>query len=250
MVNTGVRLAVKMLLEGPYDQNTQLMNDALRASGLIPAQEPYTALGFTQAGNGGGEARQAGAFTAAGNNAIVDWVLVELRDAATGQNIVATRSALVQRDGDVVAEDGASPIAIEAVPGNYKVAVRHRNHLGAMTSASVALTTAPTSVDLSLPATAAYGSEGRKTVGARTVLWAGNALRDAVLRYTGGDNDRDPILVRVGGAVPTNTVAGYWPEDVNLDGVVKYTGPANDRDPILVNIGGTVPTSTRAEQLP
>ena len=250
VVNTGVRLAVKMLLEGPYDQNTQLMSDALRASGLIPAQEPYTALGFTQAGNGGGEVRQAGAFTAAGNNAIVDWVLVELRDAATGQNIVATRSALVQRDGDVVAEDGASPIAIEAVPGNYKVAVRHRNHLGAMASASVALTTAPTSVDLSLPATAAYGSEGRKTVGARTVLWAGNALRDAVLRYTGGDNDRDPILVRVGGAVPTNTVAGYWPEDVNLDGVVKYTGPANDRDPILVNIGGTVPTSTRAEQLP
>ena len=250
VVNTGVRLAVKMLLEGPYDQNTQLMSDALRASGLIPAQEPYTALGFTQAGNGGGEVRQAGAFTAEGNNAIVDWVLVELRDAATGQNIVATRSALVQRDGDVVAEDGASPIAIEAVPGNYKVAVRHRNHLGAMASANVALTTAPTSVDLSLPATAAYGSEGRKTVGARTVLWAGNALRDAVLRYTGGDNDRDPILVRVGGAVPTNTVAGYWPEDVNLDGVVKYTGPANDRDPILVNIGGTVPTSTRAEQLP
>jgi hypothetical protein len=82
------------------------------------------------------------------------------------------------------------------------------------------------------------------------VLWAGNALRDVVIRYTGGNNDRDPILVRVGGAVPTNTVAGYWPEDVNLDGVVKYTGPANDRDPILVNIGGTVPTSTREEQLP
>jgi len=37
---------------------------------------------------------------------------------------------------------------------------------------------------------------------------------------------------------------------VTLDGVVKYTGLENDRDIILVNIGGTVPTDTREEQLP
>jgi len=37
---------------------------------------------------------------------------------------------------------------------------------------------------------------------------------------------------------------------VNMTGQVKYTGAANDRDPILVNIGGTVPTTTRLEQLP
>jgi len=39
-------------------------------------------------------------------------------------------------------------------------------------------------------------------------------------------------------------------EDANLDGQVKYTGASNDRDPILVNIGGTVPTNTRVQQLP
>jgi hypothetical protein len=39
-------------------------------------------------------------------------------------------------------------------------------------------------------------------------------------------------------------------EDVNMDGVVKYTGANNDRDPILVNIGSTVPTQTRSAQLP
>ncbi|MFN6114419.1 MAG: hypothetical protein ACK46C_00885 [Flavobacteriales bacterium] len=43
---------------------------------------------------------------------------------------------------------------------------------------------------------------------------------------------------------------GYWQEDVNLDGVVKYPGPQNDRDPVLVNLGGALPTATRAEQLP
>ena len=45
------------------------------------------------------------------------------------------------------------------------------------------------------------------------VLWAGNALRDTNLRYTGLSNDRDPILVRLGGTMPTNVVAGYYTED-------------------------------------
>ena len=48
----------------------------------------------------------------------------------------------------------------------------------------------------------------------------------------------------------TNTVIGYYLEDVNLDGVVSYTGTLNDRDPILVNIGGSVPTAVRQAQLP
>ncbi len=82
------------------------------------------------------------------------------------------------------------------------------------------------------------------------VLWAGDVNGDGVIRYTGGDNDRDPILVRVGGLVPTSTVSGYFEEDVNMDGTVKYTGQNNDRDPILPNIGGVVPTNTRIQQLP
>ncbi|MBZ0205938.1 MAG: hypothetical protein K8H89_06405 [Flavobacteriales bacterium] len=51
-------------------------------------------------------------------------------------------------------------------------------------------------------------------------------------------------------AIPTATAPGYYKEDTGLSGVVKYTGIQNDRDPILMNIGGTVPTSTILEQLP
>jgi hypothetical protein len=54
----------------------------------------------------------------------------------------------------------------------------------------------------------------------------------------------------VGGTLPTATVTGYWAEDVNMDGVVSYTGANNDRDPILVNIGGTEPNNVRTQQLP
>ena len=86
------------------------------------------------------------------------------------------------------------------------------------------------------------------------MLWAGNTRLDAPtpfkLKYTGANNDRDAILLRVGGTTPNSVASGYYPEDVNLDGSVKYTGAGNDRDPILVNIGGTVPTNTRVQQLP
>jgi len=35
-----------------------------------------------------------------------------------------------------------------------------------------------------------------------------------------------------------------------MDGVIRYTGENNDRDPILTNIGGVVPTLIRPERLP
>ena len=70
------------------------------------------------------------------------------------------------------------------------------------------------------------------------------------VKYTGSSNDRDAIIVFIGGTTPNNSLPGYRPEDVNLDGVVRYTGGNNDRDPILQNIGGSTPTNTRTGQLP
>ena len=82
------------------------------------------------------------------------------------------------------------------------------------------------------------------------VLWAGDTFFNGDIKYTGTNNDRDPILQAIGGVVPTSMVTGYLNTDVDLDGRVLYTGSGNDRDPILQNIGGVVPTNTRFEQLP
>lgn len=69
--------------------------------------------------------------------------------------------------------------------------------------------------------------------------------QDGIIKYTGQDNDRDPVLQYIGGSVPTNTVDCLCcKEDVTNDGTVKYTGFDNDRDPILQAIGGSVPTNT------
>ncbi|MBL8000963.1 MAG: hypothetical protein JNL05_03285 [Flavobacteriales bacterium] len=251
-VSNTVTVAPKLFLEGPFD-GVSLMRDDLRSAGLIPGSEPYTSLGYTQVAGGGGEVIAPFVLDATGNDAIVDWVFVELRNASTPSQVVATRCALLQRDGDVVGIDGLSPVLFNAAPGSYHVAVRHRNHLGAMSAAPLTLGILPVTLDLRDSATPTWGTDARKQMGANMVLYCGNVRRDLPLntiKYTGAANDRDPVLNAIGGLMPTATVTGYMVEDVNLSGVVKYTGTANDRDPILVNIGGVVPTNTRTEQLP
>jgi hypothetical protein len=251
----GVKVDAKLWLEGPYNTGTLTMNDDLRAAGLVPTTEPYTAMGFTNAGGGGGETTTANILSVTGNNAIVDWARIELRSSADPSSIVATRQCLVQRDGDVVsASDGTSPVTLSVGNGSYYVAVRHRNHLGAMTAGTIALSGTAATVDFRSTGTSTYGTQAQKQIGSVMALWAGNTLIDVpaprLLKYTGASNDRDKILTAIGGTVPTNTISGYRDEDCNLDGTVKYTGSSNDRDMILVNIGGSVPTNTRTEQLP
>ena len=248
-----VSIAVRGVLEGPYNSTTGLMGDALRIFQVIPFVEPYTSMGYPHVG-GGGESVASSELATTGTNAIVDWVVVELRSSATPATVLATRSALIQRDGDVVATDGASPLVFDLLGGDYHVALRHRNHLGVMTQTPVALSAAPTGVDFSLASIMTYGTNARKSLSGTfpvQALWAGDVTFNKQLKYAGSNNDRDPILVAIGGTVPTNTLSlVYRQEDITMNGVVKYAGSGNDRDILLQNIGGSIPTATRNAQLP
>jgi len=245
----GVLVSAKAFLGGPYDSVDQRMRDALRSDGLIPLEEPYSAMGLVPDDSAVTTTPLALSWT--GANAPVDWVLLELRDATVPDSVIARRAALIQRDGNIVSVDGVSPVSFCTAAGPYHVAVRHRNHLGVQTAAPITLVnTTPNVINFSLAATPTYGTDAQQDVNGVQVLWPGNTVPDNAVKYIGATNDRDPILVRIGGTVPTLTVDGYWPEDVNLDGTVKYTGALNDRDAVLLTIGGTVPTVTRTEQLP
>ena len=250
-----VQVSPKVFLEGPYNATTGVMSDALRAASLVPNTQPYTALGYTFIGTpGAGGTLGAGVFTPTGNNAIVDWMIVELRSTAAPATVVASCAALVQRDGDVVALDGTSPVSIAAAVGSYHVAVRQRVHLGAMTLGGIALTSTTTVVDFTAVATNTFGTNARKSITGTfpaQALWMGDVTFNREIKYTGSANDRDPILVKVGSTAPNNILTGqYAREDPNMDGTVKYTGSANDRDPILVNVGSTTPNNIRVEQVP
>ena len=244
-----VKVSLKLFLDGPYDMVSGLMHDSLRVQGRLPLVEPYTDLGWSMSGGSATQIAQE-TLDASGPDAIVDWVLVQLRDALDPSVVLRTRTALVLRNGDVVSTAGDTAVFFDVDPGSYHIAVRHRNHLGCMTASAVALDSIPTLIDLRDPTTATWGVEARRIVGAHAVLWKGNVISDPQVKYTGVSNDRDPILQAIGGVVPTNVVSGYRGEDVNMDGDIKYTGVANDRDPILQIVGGVVPTNVRTEQLP
>jgi hypothetical protein len=238
-----ISITAGVWLFGAYDPNSTLMRDDLRASGLL-GSSPLLSV--------------------TGNDAIVDAVTIEFRDQSSPSTILVSLSLRVQRDGDIVTADG-NPIITAILPSApYYVSIRHRNHLGAMTATAHNLTNSPTTFDFRSSTLPLWGTNATRSAFSTRLLWAGNSNEPyswstdlgwgqwgtRAIKYTGADNDRDPILTRIGGTIPTSTMNGYYNEDVNMDGVVKYTGANNDRDIILQTIGGTVPTAVRLEQLP
>ncbi|MBL7984121.1 MAG: hypothetical protein JNM91_03945, partial [Flavobacteriales bacterium] len=246
-----VRLFTDVFLEGAYQPNFPgLQRSDLFPAGMLPMEEPYTGMAFSQMGSGG-ENISSNTFNPQGNTLPVDWVMIELRSPQIPTEVLATRNAILLDNGHVVDTDGLSSVAFYGLsPGPYYVSVKHRNHLGAMTAQPVVLNYFGSFLDFTSPNVPLFGQGAMREVNGKRMLWSGDINHDGVLKYTGPSNDRDPILVSVGGGTPNNSVTGYKLEDINLDGVVKYTGQNNDRDPILVNVGGSTPNSTRQEQLP
>lgn len=244
---TATTLGAKVLLGGAVDWTTGIMRDNLRQASLIPTTEPYSGLwGFTLENSGATAASSL--LSATGAQAIVDWVLLELRNNDAGNTVAARRAALVRANGEIVSTTGENQIAFATNPVGKRLVIRHRNHLGAMTAAT--LTASGQVVDFTSASTALYGTNALKVSGSYRALWPGDVNSDGGVLYTGTGNDRDPVLSTIGGQVATNTVTAYSRSDVNLDGVVKYSGADNDRDIVLEVIGGSVPTTVRSAQLP
>jgi hypothetical protein len=234
--HNGVLVSPKMYLKGALQPNG-LMRDDLRSKGLLPSTEPYSALaGFQHYGDGGGEAiSNPAVFHVIGNNAIVDWVVVELRSENAATVPLVTHAALLQRDGDVVDMDGISPLHFLVANGEYYVVVRHRNHLGVMTAVPKSLSNQPLLVDFTDPNMPLYGTNPCFNDGTVRALWLGDTNRDKKVIFQGAGNDVDLIFFQVLLA-PGNINASinyiltdYSQLDNNLDGMVAYSGPNNDK---------------------
>ncbi len=237
-----VKLNVKVFLQGAYDAGTGLMRDDLRTKGFLPLSQPYSAMARTSY-HIGTEVTTAAALAATGSNAIVDWVLLELRTGTTAATRVATRAALVQRDGDVVDVDGVSSVTFNnRAAGSYYVVATHRNHLGAMSEVAVALSANPTTCDFT-GAYDGFGSNAQKAIGNLNALWAGNSNHTGITHrntiFSGANNDPDAVknnvLTTVGNSALDFSYVpmGYHIGDTNLDGDVKYQGPTNDVDNLI-----------------
>lgn len=237
----GVNLHVRMFLQGALlgvKQPAGLMRDDLRVAGLIPSQEPYSALSnYSHYGEKGGSEVIASeeVLKVTGPDAIVDWVFIELRHPEVQKIVLATRSALLQRDGDVVDVDGVSAVHFEAIePGSYLVVVRHRNHLGVMAATAFDLAKKPVLVDFSQPKGKFLGNHPMIQIADKMALFAGDVNRDGEVNLEGAESDKDHLFFHVmlnGENVDGNKnfiLKGYSNYDVNMDGEVKYQGPNSD----------------------
>lgn len=257
-----VTLTLKVMLQGAlFNSSGGLMRDNLREGGYVPLNQPYSSAispRFTHVGGGGNEVTTNAVLQAnvGTGNAIVDWVFVEIRDAAAQQTVIRTVSALLQRDGDVVAANGG-PLLVTALPSTFRVSIKHRNHFGALYSQALTVVNQAVSLDFTTLTNANLyalpghtGQESMATVGAVRALYTANANFDNQIKYDGLANDRQvaasQVLSHPGNASQVLNYAnavGYASGDVNLDGKVLYDGANNDRQ-LMLNIIVTYPLNT------
>jgi hypothetical protein len=198
-VNSSVRLSLKVYLEGPYKSTTSLMNNDLRALATFPTTSPY----------GGTETINPSVLSVSTNDAIVDWVFVEL---TTSGGTVYTRSALLQADGDIVDTDGVSPLSFsQAGAGSYTITIKHRSHLKIKTSGAVLIESSGTTLNFTNGSVPISGV--LKTLSAGIYgLYTGDLNQD------GNINTEDRTA-----AWTARNLKGYNQNDCSMDGSVDAT---------------------------
>ncbi len=126
------RLNLEVFLQGPF--NGTDMNIDLHSAGLIPTSQPYDITPWNYAGS-----ESVSYFPAN----IVDWVLIELRNApdansATPATTIDQQTALLRNDGMVVNSDGLIYLQINGtVNQQLFVVISHRNHIDIMSAYSL-----------------------------------------------------------------------------------------------------------------
>ena len=275
---TSVRLRV--YLEGGLMNNNNaksadnryLMRDNLRQNPYtgqtyIPVQDPYSVATehvnvlnmFPKLGINMGTRFQtisdpATVFGVTGQNAIVDWVFVELRSKNDSTLVVASRAGLLQRDGDIVDIDGVSPLKFPGIGADYYYfVVRHRNHLGAMTQ----ILPSNTLIDFTSLSTPLFSFGMNQTVGldysgysmnqnqllGYRALYAGDFDADGKLKFVNPNDDQNILFFDVL-LYPTNINStsnfnqgyGYNQGDYDLNGKIKYDNPDDDKNLLFSQI--------------
>jgi len=230
-----IKVNPKVFLQGPSlnPETAGLMNDDLRSLNYLPTTSPYT----------DGAIVAASVLDITGNNAIVDWVWIELRDSTDNTNIKIAQSALLQRDGDVVALDGVSDLSFRLANSSYFVVLKHRNHLGVMSANPIALSAAVNMVDFTNSTFSTFGNNAQvELANGSMALWTGDTNTNNLVKFSGSSNNanviKDAILADPsnGFHAVTFTSTGYLLFDVDMNGSGKFSGSGNDSNIIKDNV--------------
>ncbi len=199
-----------LFLHGPYDAASSLMHDDLRAQNFLPLDEPYSDLGYSYNPPlpTSGYSLAPEVLEIDDSTAIVDWLILELRDAVDPTIILGSRPGLLRRDGQIVDIDGRSTPTFEAVEGGmYYIAIQHRNHLPAMTANPVLVDGSLPSYDFS-EASLHFSTQALKEI------------NTGIYGMTSGDTDGNQQITASDRANAWNerNQTGYLSSDVDMTG--------------------------------
>jgi len=124
---------ITMYIEGPFQSSTNKMNLGLNS--ILPLDQPFDTPPLS---NPSPDWYYTGTESVGTipNPFIVDWVLVQLRDApnvtsATPETAIFTQAAFITNTGQIVGLDGSSPLTFSGTnTNNLYAVVWTRNHLG------------------------------------------------------------------------------------------------------------------------
>ena len=198
----GYDLDITVFLEGPFngtDMNTNL-------NSVLPLSQPYGNSPWNYNGS------ESTALIPDPN--IVDWILIELRDApsadlASSGTMITRQAAFLRKNGQVVGVDGSSLIHFEqSITESLFVVVWHRNHVGIISANALNRTGNVYSYDFSLSEMQVLGGNiGYKQIVSGTWGMAGG---DADANGTVENADKTIWLQNAG-------TAGYNASDYNMD---------------------------------
>jgi len=222
--SVGLEVDITAFFEGPFNGTT--MNADL--NNILPIEQPYNVYPWEY--NGGEN------VASIPNSDIVDWLLVEFRDAAdvnsaTSATSLGGQAAFILRDGSIVDLNGSSILSFDyTITQNLFIVLWHRNHLPAMSKYPLSETGGIYTYDFTTAADQAFGNNQSDLGGGKFGMIAGDANADGTI------NDFDGIEAWY----PQIGQSGYLSGDVNMDGQVNNP---DKNDVWLPNYG-------KSEQLP
>jgi hypothetical protein len=200
-------LDITVLLEGPF--NGTDMNTQLNSNGVLPHKQPFFDFPWIHT--------SLDSVVSIPSPDIVDWVLVELRDAtapylATISTRVGRYTGFLLNNGKVVGLDGTTNIVFpDETVNNLYLIIRHRNHLDVMSSSEMIEDMGVYSYNFTSGSTQAYGINAQTEIAAG--LWGmktGDGYGDGMI------NLFDKTLWNSDGAK-----SGYYNSDYNMKGRVN-----------------------------
>ncbi len=166
------RLAILVNLEGIYDAAGDTMLNTFAAVEAFPLAQPYSGMPWNYAGT------EAIASAGDASSILVDWVLVELYDPATGM-LSDSQACLLTTSGIIIGTDGYTPLFSQASSDKHLI-VRHRNHVDIVSNLPV---TIPGGIDMTDPQNVMGGTGQLTAVGTSFAMNTGDGNGDGVITY-------------------------------------------------------------------